>query len=148
MKKSWIAIFIAFGLFLGGCSLVEEASDTVNYVSEATNYMNEVNDFVNEVPTIASEAVTDEQTLIEFETRLHDMKDAIQSFNDVQPPEIAADLHQQILDYNQRAEEGIDLYLENIKDGKLDPELLENTEVFQTFEDIRNIVEDIKQLGQ
>ena len=76
------------------------------------------------------------------------MKDAIQSFNDVQPPEIAADIHQQILDYNQRAEEGIDLYLENIKDGKLEPELLENTEVFQTFEDIRNIVEDIKQLGQ
>ena len=148
MKKSWIAIFIAFGLILGGCSLVEEASDTVNYVSEATNYMNEVNDFVNEVPTIASEAVTDEQTLIEFETRLNDMKDAIQSFNVVQPPEIAADLHQQILDYNQRAEEGIDLYLENIKDGKLDPELLENTEVFQTFEDISNIVEDIKQLGQ
>ena len=148
MKKSWIAIFIAFGLILGGCSLVEEASDTVNYVSEATNYMNEVNDFVNEVPTIASEAVTDEQTLIEFETRLNDMKDAIQSFNDVQPPEIAVDLHQQILDYNQRAEEGIDLYLENIKDGKLDPTLLENTEVFQTFEDISNIVEDIKQLGQ
>ena len=28
------------------------------------------------------------------------------------------------------------------------PELLENTEVFQTFEDITNIVEDIKQLGQ
>jgi Family of unknown function (DUF6376) len=148
MKKSWIAIFIAFGLILGGCSLVEEASDTVNYVSEATNYMNEVNDFVNEAPTIASEAVTDEQSLIEFDTRLNDMKEAIQSFNDVQPPEIAADLHQQILDYNQRAEEGIDLYLENIKDGKLDPELLENTEVFQTFEDISNIVEDIKQLGQ
>ena len=148
MKKSWIAIFIAFSLFLGGCSLVEEASDTVNYVSEATNYMNEVNDFVNEVPPLANEAVTDPQVLTELETRLHDLKEEIQTFNEVHSPEFAADLHQQILDYNEKAEQGIDVYLTNIEAGNLDPALLENTEIFQSLEEISTIVDDIKQLGQ
>ena len=49
LRKLWIGILVTTGLFLGGCSLVEEASNTVNYVGEATDYMNVVTDFVNRV---------------------------------------------------------------------------------------------------
>ncbi len=38
--------------------------------------------------------------------------------------------------------------LNNIEDENLDPALLENTEIFQTLEEISTIVDDIKQLGQ
>ena len=148
MRKIWIGILITIGLFLGGCSFVEEASNTVNYVNEATDYLKVVNDFVNEVPPLANEAVTDPQVLTKLETRLHDLKEEIQTFNEVQSPEFAADLHQQILDYNEKAEQGIDVYLTNIEDGNLDPALLENTEIFQSLEEISTIVDDIKQLGQ
>lgn len=147
MRKLWIAVLMTAGLVLGGCSFVEEASNTVNYVSEATDYMNEVSDFVNEVPTLASEAVTDEQVLSELETRLTEMKDEIQAFEEIQEPEFASDLHQQVLDYSQKAEDGIDLYLTHIEEGTFDLTVLEETEVFQTFEEITAIVEEIKQLG-
>jgi len=148
LRKLWIGILVTTGLFLGGCSFVEEASNTVNYVGEATDYMNVVTDFVNEVPALAKEAVTDQQSFTELETRLHDMTKEIQTFVDVQPPEFAVDLHQQILDYSEKAEQGIDVYLNDMEDGILDPALLENTEVFQTLEEITTIVDNIKQLGQ
>ncbi|WP_338469479.1 DUF6376 family protein [Niallia sp. XMNu-256] len=147
MRKLWIGILITVGLVLGGCSFVEEANNTVSYVNEATSYLNEVNDFVNEVPAIASEAVNDPQTLTELESKLIDMKNEIQSFSEVQAPEITADLHQQILDYSQQAEEGIDLYLTHIEEGKFDPSILEDAELFQTLEEITTIVDEIKQLG-
>jgi len=148
MKKPLITIFLAAGVFLGGCSLVEEASNTVTYVNDAVNYMNEANDFVNEVPPIVTDAVTDQQKLAELETRLEEMKEEIQAFNELQPPEIAADLHQQMVDYNQNTEEGIDLVLSQIENGTLDPAVLENTEIYQSLEEISSIVAQIKQLGQ
>ncbi|WP_428911821.1 DUF6376 family protein [Niallia sp. Krafla_26] len=148
MKKVWMGILISIGLVLGGCSFIEEAGNTVNYVNEATDYVSVVNDFVNEVPTLANEAITDQQAFTELETRLLDMKDEIQTFTDVQAPEFAADLHQQILDYSEQAEQGIDVYLNSMENGELDPALLENTEIFQTLEEISTFVNDIKQLGQ
>jgi TolA-binding protein len=148
MKKQWIAFLITALLMVGGCSFVEEASTTVTYVNEAVNYVSEVDAFVKEVPPLTKQAVSDKQALIELEAKLTEMKEDIQSFNELQAPEVAADLHQQVVAHNQKAEEGIDLYLNHIEDGKLDPAVLENTEVFQTLQEITSIIEQIKQLGQ
>ena len=49
------------------------------------------------------------------------MTKEIQTFVDVQPPEFAVDLHQQILDYSEKAEQGIDVYLNDMEDGILGP---------------------------
>ncbi|MDR4886803.1 DUF6376 family protein [Fredinandcohnia sp. QZ13] len=61
---------------------------------------------------------------------------------------IAADLHQQIVDYNQQAEEGVALFLENIENGQIDPTLFENSEVFQTLQNLTNTIDQIKNLGE
>jgi TolA-binding protein len=148
MKKRFIALSILMVTVLGGCSLIDEASSTVTYVKDATDYVNEVNTFVNEVPDLVNQAINDEQALTELETQLEEMKKEINQFNELEAPEIAADLHQQIMEQNLKAEEGIDLLLNNIEDGQLDPAVLENTELSQSLEDITNIVEQIKQLGQ
>lgn len=134
-------------VFLGGCSLLEDVNNSVNYVNEATDYVGEVNTFVQEVPALAEQAVSDEQARLDLETKLTDMKEDIEAFNELQAPDLANDLHQQIIAHNNTALEGIDLYLTNIKVGKFDTALLENSEFFTSLQEITDTVDQIKQLG-
>lgn len=148
MKKQFLVFFIAVLMFLGGCTFLEDVNNTVTYVEKATDYVSEVTTFVQEVPTLIEQAISDPQALEELEARLLTMKEEMETFNQLDAPEIVADLHQQILEHNTKALEGIDLYLNNIKDGQLDPSVLENTEIFQSLKEIANIIEQIKQIGQ
>jgi hypothetical protein len=76
------------------------------------------------------------------------MKQNVETFNDQKAPEIMADLHQQIVEKNNSIAAGIDTYLANIKNGLLDPAVLENTELFQSAKDITSIIDEIKKLGE
>lgn len=147
MKKRLLVFSLIGLLFLGACSVLEDVNNTLTYVNEATDYVNEVSTFVNEAPSLAEQAVTDEQARAELETMLTEMQEDMDSFNALQPPGVAEDLHQQIVDYNQQAEEGVNLYLDNIENGKFDPALLENSELFQTLENVTNTIDQIQQLG-
>lgn len=147
--KKWLMAFSAVPLLLlGGCSSLEGMNNTLTYVNEATDYVNEASTFANEIPALAEQAVNDQQAAQELETKLEVMKQDIEEFNELQPPDMAADLHQQIVEQNNQVVQGIDLYLNNVEEGKLDPALLENTEVFQSIQEITSIIDQIKQLGQ
>ncbi|MBD8071339.1 DUF6376 family protein [Bacillus sp. PS06] len=148
MKKRWVVIFITSVLLLSGCSLIEDVNNTLSYGKEATEYVSKAGTFAKEVPTLATQAVNEPEAATELETKLVDMKQDMQEFNGLQAPEMAADLHQQIVAHNQKVEEGIDLYLNNMEDGKLDPAILENTEIFQALTDITNTIDQIKQIGE
>jgi hypothetical protein len=148
MKKSWAVIFITSLLLLSGCSLIEDANNTLSYGKEATEYVSIAGTFAKEVPLLAKQAVNDPQAAEELETKLLDMKQEIEAFNALQAPDMAVDLHQQIVGHNQKVEEGIDLYLNKMEDGKLDPTILENTEIFQSIQEITDKIDQIKQLGQ
>ncbi len=148
MKKQCIALSLAAVLFLGGCSILEDVTNTATYVKAATNYANEVDTFVSEVPTLAEQAVNNKETLLELETKLEEMKEDIKTFSELKAPAIADDLHQQIVEQSQKSKEGIDSLLNKIKDGKLDPARLKNIEIFESSQGIKDIIEQIKQLGQ
>ena len=145
--KKWRFIFCQYFIFVSGCSLLNDVNTTITYIDEATGYFTKATDFANEVKPLAQQAVEDVQAAEELETRLQDMKQDIETFNELQAPGLAADLHQQIVEKNNAILDGIDLYLNNIVDGKLDPAILENTELFQTVQDISSIIEQIKSLG-
>ncbi|WP_255437427.1 DUF6376 family protein [Thalassobacillus sp. CUG 92003] len=147
MKTTAITCLMFITVMLSGCSLLEGVNNTLNYADEATDYANEVSTFVNEVPSLAEQATTDEQTRKELETRLEDMKQHINEFNELEEPSVGADLHQQVVDQNKQALEGIDAYLNNMENGKLDSKVIENTEVFKALSDITDTIDQIKQLG-
>ncbi|WP_453990041.1 DUF6376 family protein [Bacillus nitroreducens] len=148
MKKRFLVFSLIGMLFLGACSVLDDVNNTLTYVNEATDYVNEVSAFVNEAPDLASQAVTDEQARVELETMLTEMKEDIEIFNGLEAPGTAEDLHQQIVDYNTQAEEGINVVLENVENGQFDPALFENSEIFQTFQNITNTMDQIQQLGE
>ncbi|MYL72428.1 hypothetical protein GLW00_16395 [Halobacillus litoralis] len=147
MKKSALMILLGASL-LGGCGLIDGVNNTLSYVNEATEYANEANTFSEEVPALAERAITDPEAAQELETKLEGMKEDIQEFNDLQAPEVASDLHQKVVDQNNRALEGIEVYLSNIENGQLDPKVLENTEVFQTLNELTSLLEQIQQFGE
>ncbi|TWT01618.1 hypothetical protein FQV28_15285 [Planomicrobium sp. CPCC 101079] len=132
--------------FLGGCSALEGASNTLTYATEVTEFANEATIFAKDTPALAKQAVSDKEAAAELEASLQVMKTNIEEFNELEPPEMAADLHQQVVNQNNKALEGIDLYLNNIKDGTLDPAVLENNEAFKSLGEIKNIVDQIREL--
>jgi hypothetical protein len=148
MKKRLLMLSAAIVLLLSGCSLLNDAKDTLTYVTSAKEYLDKATAFANDAPTIAQQAVGDQQKAAELKTMLQDMKQEINTFNKLQAPEIAVDLHQQLVDQNNKLAAGIDLYLQNMKNGLLDPSVLQNTELFQSVQEISNILDQIKQLGQ
>lgn len=133
---------------LSGCGLLEGVNNTLSYVNEATEYANEASTFAEEAPPLAERAVTDQQAAQELETKLKDMKADIEEFNELDAPGVASDLHDQVVSRNNQALEGIQVYLDNMENGQLDPSVIENTEIFQTFNEITSLVDQIQQLGE
>jgi hypothetical protein len=146
MKKFLLLASLLF--LLSGCNLFNEAKNTVTYINEATDFLATATSFANEAPILAQKAVSDTKAAQELETLLLEMKQEIETFNMLDAPEIATDLHQQLVDQNNLVMRGIDNYLEHFIDGKLDPTVIENTEIFKTVQDLSAIIEQIKQLGQ
>ncbi|MEH7501591.1 DUF6376 family protein [Neobacillus drentensis] len=148
MKKKLFVLSTMMVLLLSGCSLLNDAKDTLTYVNDAKDYLDKATAFANEAPSVAQLAVGDQQAATKLKTMLEVMKQEINSFNKLQAPEIAVDLHQQIVDQNNKLAAGIDVYLKNMKNGLLDPSVLENTELLQSVQEITGILDQIKQLGQ
>jgi hypothetical protein len=149
MLKKWLfGLTVTMLFLLGGCSLLNDATNTVTYIKNATDYLNKATIFATEASPLAKKAVTDPQAAGELEIMLKEMKQEIEIFNGLQAPELASDLHQQLVSQNNVIAQGIDLYLENIKNGKLDPSVLENTKIFQTVQEISGVIDQIKKLGQ
>ena len=148
LKKMYGCFFIVVMLFLSGCSFLEGVNNSLNYVNEATEYANEVSTFTSEVPSLAEQAVMDQQAANELETRLEEMKANIEEFNELEAPQAGADLHQQVVERNNQALEGIQMYLDNMENGKLDASVIENTEIFQSLREITEVIDQIKQLGE
>ncbi|REJ09270.1 DUF6376 family protein [Halobacillus trueperi] len=147
MKKAALTVLLSASL-LGGCGLIDGVNNTLAYVNEATEYANEANTFSEEAPPLAERAITDPQAAQELETKLEGMKEDIEEFNELDAPEVASDLHQQVVDQNNRALEGIEVYLSNMENGQLDPSVLENTEVFRTLNELTSLLEQIQQFGE
>lgn len=148
MKRWFIALSASMLFLLSGCSFLNDAQDSLTYINEATEYLEVATNFANEAPALAQQAIEDIQAAEDLKVMLEDMQQQIESFNELQAPQMAADLHQQIVEQNAIIAEGIETYLTNIKDGLLDPTVLENSELFQSVQDITNIIDQIQQLGE
>ena len=147
MRKLLIVLSASMLFFLGGCSLLNDAQDTISYINEATDYLTAATDFASDAPALAQQAISDIQAAEDFQTMLQQMQESAQAFSEIQAPDIAGELHQQIIEQNSVITAEIETLLNNYKDGLLDPAILENTELFQSVQDITSIIDQIQQLS-
>jgi hypothetical protein len=147
LKKLLIVLSASMLFLLGGCSFLNDAQDTITYINEATDYLSAATDFASDAPALAQQAISDIQAAEDLQIMLQQMQETAQAFSEIQAPDIAAELHQQIIEQNSVIVAEIETYLNNFKDGLLDPAILENTELFQSVQDITSIIDQVQQLG-
>jgi Family of unknown function (DUF6376) len=144
MKKLIILLAI---VFLSGCGLLDKANSTLQYVNEMTDYINEADQFANDIPQLVDEAAQNPENVQALEDRLLSMKTEIEEVNELEPPGVAEDLHNKVLGYNDQALEGINLALDQIENGTIDPSFLKNSELLTTIDEIREIKSNLENLG-
>ncbi|QWH17285.1 hypothetical protein EXW62_09285 [Bacillus mycoides] len=145
-KTLLLSIVVSIGLM--GCSLVEEGKNSIDYAQKATDYVNEISAFANEAPALAEKAVNDGEARKELETKLTEIKQDIPAFNELTPPDVAKDLHQQIVGYNEKLNTLIDTSMQKIEEGKMNVEQFKNSELMQTIEQVQDLKDKVQNLGK
>ncbi|KXI53637.1 DUF6376 family protein [Bacillus pacificus] len=145
--KSILLVFIVT-IGLMGCSLVEQGKNSIDYAQKATDYVNEISAFVNDAPALAEKAVNDSEARKELEAKLSEIKQDIPVFNELTPPDVAKDLHQQIVGYNEKLNTLIDTAMTKIEEGKVNVEEFKNSELMQTVDQVRDLKDKVQNLGQ
>ncbi|HDR3649928.1 DUF6376 family protein [Bacillus sp. SM-B1] len=146
IKSILLACIVSIGLM--ACSLVEEGKNSLDYAQKATDYVNEISAFANDAPALAEKAVNDSEARKQLETKLSEIKQDIPAFNELTPPDVAKDLHQQIVGYNEKLNTLIDTAMTKIEEGKVDVEQFKNSELMQTIDQVRDLKEKVQNLGQ
>ncbi|WML41335.1 DUF6376 family protein [Neobacillus sp. OS1-2] len=146
--KRWLPVFSVGLLFLlSGCSYLNNTYDTLDYVNDAKDYLDNVVTFADETSVLLQQAVDDPQAADELQTTLQQMKDDAESFDTLDVPETVAAFHHELMEQNNLLSDQIDMYLHHIKDGKLDPSFLENSELLQPIQEITNTIKQLNRLG-
>ena len=146
IKSTLVVFIVTIGLM--GCSLVEQGKNSIDYAQKATDYINEISAFANDAPALAEKAVNDSEARKELEAKLSEIKQDIPAFNELTPPDVAKDLHQQIVGYNEKLNTLIDTAMTKIEEGKVDVEQFKNSELMQTVDQVRDLKEKVQNLGQ
>ncbi|MEI4803737.1 DUF6376 family protein [Bacillus sp. NPDC077411] len=133
---------------LTGCSMIEEGKNSINYAQKAIDYVNEVSTFANEAPGLVEKAINDGAARKELETRLREIQKDIPAFNELTPPDVAKDMHQQIVGYNEKLNELIDTTMKKVEEGKMDVEQFKNSDLMQTIQQVQDLKDKIQNLGQ
>jgi hypothetical protein len=110
-------------------------------------YISTVKDFANEVPALSQDAVANTEARANLEKELELMKTEIEEFNATEPPQIAEGIHEKIVSSNQQLSDGIELYLNNIENGQIDPKALEDSEIMKSIDNITGLAKQIEELG-
>jgi PBP1b-binding outer membrane lipoprotein LpoB len=147
MKKTLMAAILSITL-LTGCSAVNDVTNGLNYVPAATDYINEVQQFSKDIPALAETAITDQNARVKLEEALKEMKAEINEFGELKPPSVFEDVHNQVIEHNSTFQEGIDKYLTAVKNGELNPELLEQSGLLDDIAVYTDLLSQIKKLGE
>ncbi|WP_430788060.1 DUF6376 family protein [Virgibacillus flavescens] len=145
MKKLTTSILVSALLVLSGCSLLEEANNSLNYVNESTDYINELSTFAEDTSSLVSEAATNSEAKAELEAQLTSLKENIEAYNGIEVPALAEDIHQELKAKNKQLEEAVNNVLQN---GELAVDKLEQSEIYKTINEITGLMDQIEQLGQ
>ncbi|EEM05829.1 hypothetical protein bmyco0002_16790 [Bacillus pseudomycoides] len=147
LKKTILLVFlITIGLM--GCSMIEEGKNSIDYAQKATDYVNKVSAFANEAPGLVEKAINDSAARKELETKLGDIQKDIPAFNELTSPDVAKDIHQQIVGYNEKLNALIDTTMKKIEEGKIDVEQFKNSELMKTVQQVQDLKDKVQNLGQ
>ncbi|WP_342563917.1 DUF6376 family protein [Paenibacillus sp. FSL R7-0345] len=143
MKKYGLSLLLFILLIVPGCGLAEKVGDTVTFTSDTASYMQTLTQFGQEMNSLAEDAAADPQAREALTDRLNTLKEQISDYANLQVPEYAADLHQSIVSYNDKLQQGLDQAATNLEEGKA---AFESTGIPETIGQINGLLKQISQL--
>ncbi|ASS67939.1 MULTISPECIES: DUF6376 family protein [unclassified Paenibacillus] len=147
IKKHLLPLLLVPALFLQGCSFLGGVGDSLSYTNETVAYINEAADFSKQLPEMTQQALSDPAALEQLTAELQAMQADITAFKDLQAPEFAAELDQQLTAYSDTLSTQISGLLEQAEAGAVSLQALEQSQIMQTTSQITQILEQVKQLG-
>lgn len=145
--KTKIALILLMSGLLAGCSLLDTVNSTLNYSDAATAYVQDATSFAERAPQLAKQALMDQTAVSSFVQELEKMKNEIASFNGIEAPQFAQDIHEQLLAYNENFLIEIDRILEQINLGSINWEAIQDSQMLQTAREIAEVLLSLQQLG-
>jgi hypothetical protein len=146
MKKLKVLLVVAVFMFLSGCSFLGEVNESIDYVNEATSHINMLNSFAEDAPQLVQDAMSDPAAKEELETQLVSLKQEIEEFINLNEiPSIAENIHQELVAKNELLLVEVNKVLE---DGQIAVDKLENSQLFQTVNEVTDLMNQIENLGQ
>jgi vacuolar-type H+-ATPase subunit I/STV1 len=144
MKKIRYLILSVMFLMLGGCSVLEGVNNSLAYLNETTDYINELSTFAEEAPSLVQEAATNPDSLKQLENQVSSLESSAKEFNELEPPSVAEDVHNSIVEKNEKL-------LNEINNAKLNGEIaieqINNSEIFTTINEIKELQTQLEELG-
>ncbi|NGZ76676.1 DUF6376 family protein [Saccharibacillus alkalitolerans] len=148
MKRKFVLALVLFAAALTGCSAVEEVNRSVSYTGDAVDYINDASQWAQDLPQMAQNAANDPQAQEQLEQELDRVQQRASEFAQTDVPEFAQGIHQQLTGYNETLNTQIDGIQQRIEAGEFTPDLLQDSQVMQTIQNIRGLLDQVQQLGQ
>lgn len=143
MKRSFIVLIILITMLLSGCSLLNDVNESLEYANEATAHINDLSDFAQEAPQMIQQAALNDEVRGELEAQLTILLEEIETFNNIEAPAIAENIHQQLVEKNEIIAQEINQVMEN---GEVIIEEIENTQIFNTINEITTLLNQLEEL--
>ncbi|MGG3450339.1 DUF6376 family protein [Domibacillus aminovorans] len=149
MMKWTAAIGLSAIIILSGCSLLDEANNTLTYATDMTDFLNETQQFATDVPALLESAASNPNIVGDVQTQFESMQQDIDFMQEIEVPAAAEGIHGKVLDYSVQLETGISDALVKLENGVVDPAaIFKNTELLQTIQELQDLRMNIEQLGQ
>ncbi|TDQ42704.1 DUF6376 family protein [Aureibacillus halotolerans] len=146
--KNWITILVSAAfLVLSGCGVLEEVNNSLNYTQETIQYLEDVQIFVQEAPQLVSNAANNPEAQAELEQSIEQFRAEMESFEAMEPPQIAEDIHAQLLSLTEQAEASLDQIQQQMENAQLTAEELQNSELFKTLQQLHELQSSIENLA-
>ncbi|OLQ55837.1 hypothetical protein BHT94_18555 [Bacillus licheniformis] len=147
--KIMLTVVAGVGLLsAGGCGMLDQVNDGLNYTSEATGYVEKVKTFAEDAPQLAEQAVHDSEAKEKLEEQLESIKQAAADFNELTPPDAAKEIHQTIQEHNETLQKSADDVLKQVEEGKVSLEEWEQSDLVQNTKQITDVMGQIEKLGE
>ncbi|MBG9915595.1 DUF6376 family protein [Bacillus sonorensis] len=147
--KRIFTVLAGIGLLgAGGCGMLDQVNDGLNYTNEAAGYVQKVKTFAEEAPSLAEQAVNDADAKKKLETQLESIQQAASGFNELTPPDAAAQIHQTIEKHNETLQKSAEDVLQSVEEGKFTVEKLQQSELVQSAQQISDVMGQIEKLTE
>ncbi|WP_079528607.1 DUF6376 family protein [Halobacillus hunanensis] len=146
MKKLFILPLLLVAL--SGCSLIEEATNGLQYTEDVTQFIADAEEFSSDLPQLIEQAQNDATAFADVEQRLQEFQTEIEEVQSLNPPELAESIHNDLMGYTEQLESGVEEMIQAAQEQVINIEAVENSALFQAIRDIQEIQQNLNQLGE